>query len=57
MKGLPEAIQMMYKTDRPKNGNIKVLRSLKAISEVFNDPTTFASPYKENLIELTGGYG
>ncbi|KAK2467669.1 hypothetical protein APHAL10511_000524 [Amanita phalloides] len=46
-----------YNFDRPRPSKTKMLRSLKAISEVFNDPKTFPSPYKQNLIELTGGYG
>jgi hypothetical protein len=45
-----------YKVDRPKQAKIKVLRTLKAISEVLNDPQIFTSPY-HNLMELTGGYG
>ncbi|KIL60375.1 hypothetical protein M378DRAFT_26578, partial [Amanita muscaria Koide BX008] len=41
---------------RPKN-KVKVLRTIEAISEVFNDPAKFPSPYNQNLCELTGGYG
>ena len=46
-----------YVFDRPKRGPIKVLRTLKAIREVFDDPENFPSPYKQQLLELTGGYG
>ena len=46
-----------YKINRPAQAKIKVLRTLKGISEMLNDPVTFPSPYKQNLIELTGGYG
>ena len=46
-----------YKVDRPKQVKIKVLRTIQAISEALNDPKIYPSPYKQNLIELTGGYG
>ena len=46
-----------YTVDRPKQAKIKVLRTIQAISKVLNDPKVYTSPYKENLIELTGGYG
>ena len=49
--------QKKYKVNRPKQAKIKILRTLKGISEVLNDPKIYASPYKQNLIELTGGYG
>ena len=57
MKELSEPHQGKYTTERPKEAKIKVLRTLKAISEALNDPMTFSSPYKHNLMELTGGYG
>ncbi|KAM6494625.1 hypothetical protein JOM56_009248 [Amanita muscaria] len=41
---------------RPKK-KVKVLCTIEAISEVFNDPVKFPSPYNQNLCELTGGYG
>ena len=46
-----------YKTDRPTQVKIKIVRDLKAINKVLNDPVTFSSPYKQSLMELTGGYG
>ena len=46
-----------YIYDKPKRGPIKVLRTIEAIKEVFNDPKNFPSPYKQHLAELTGGYG
>jgi hypothetical protein len=46
-----------YKIDRPKQAKIKILRTLKGISEVLNDPKIYTSPYEQNLMQLTGGYG
>ncbi|KAF8623795.1 hypothetical protein AX17_007298 [Amanita inopinata Kibby_2008] len=46
-----------YTFDRPIESNVKVLRTIKAISEVFNRPKEFPSPYKTDLLELTEGYG
>jgi len=46
-----------YDFTRPKRGKVKVLRTIEAISKVFNDTDNFRSPYGRNLIELTGGYG
>ncbi|KAF8344879.1 heme peroxidase [Amanita rubescens] len=46
-----------YSIDRPKQVKIKVLKTLKAITEVLNDHETFHTPYKLKLMELTGGYG
>ncbi|KAM6494617.1 hem peroxidase [Amanita muscaria] len=41
---------------RPKK-KVKVLRTIEAISKVFNDPVKFPSPCNQNFRELTGGYG
>ncbi|KAF8708899.1 hypothetical protein AX14_013538 [Amanita brunnescens Koide BX004] len=49
--------QKKYNFARPKQTKIKVLRTIKAISKVLNDPQTYPSPYSQNIIELTGGYG
>ena len=49
--------QKKYKVDRPKQAKIKILRTLKGISEILNDPKIYTSPYQQNLMELTGGYG
>jgi hypothetical protein len=57
VNGLNKFDQEKYNIKRPKQAKIKIVRTLKAISEVLNDPVTFSSPYKQNLIELTGGYG
>jgi hypothetical protein len=46
-----------YSIDRPEQVRIKVLKTLKAITEVLNDHETFHTPYKLKLMELTGGYG
>jgi hypothetical protein len=46
-----------YNVVRPKQAKIKVLSTLDAIRKVLEDPKTYPSPYKQNLIELTGGYG
>ena len=46
-----------YRVDRPKQAKIKILRTLKGISEILNDPKIYTSPYQQNLMELTGGYG
>ncbi|KAF8325513.1 hypothetical protein F5887DRAFT_1085399 [Amanita rubescens] len=46
-----------YSVERPKQTKIKVLRTLEAISQVLNRPENFPTPYKQNLREVTGGYG
>lgn len=46
-----------YTIDRPMQVKIKVLKTLKAITEVLNDHETFHSSHKLKLIGLTGGYG
>ena len=55
--GLDKPNRKKYSTNRPMQAEIKIVRTLKAIREVLDDPVTFSSPYMENLIELTGGYG
>jgi hypothetical protein len=46
-----------YKLERPKPVKIKILKTLDAIREVLNDAKTYTSPYGQNLMDLTGGYG
>ncbi|KAF8724506.1 hypothetical protein AX14_008737 [Amanita brunnescens Koide BX004] len=46
-----------YKLERPKPVKIKILKTLDAIREILNDAKTYTSPYGQNLVDLTGGYG
>ncbi|KAF8630033.1 hypothetical protein AX15_003144 [Amanita polypyramis BW_CC] len=54
---LSDSEKRKYGFERPKQTKIKILRTISAISEVLNDTNRFPTPYKRNLIELTGGYG
>ncbi|KAF8335122.1 heme peroxidase [Amanita rubescens] len=55
-KLLPSDVEK-YSIVRPKRVKIRVLKTLKAITKVLNDHETFHTPYKQRLMELTGGYG
>ncbi|KAF8630028.1 hypothetical protein AX15_003143 [Amanita polypyramis BW_CC] len=57
LEQLPDDGGKKYNFVRPRQMKIKVLRTISAISEVLNDPKTFPYPYKQNLIDFTGGYG